>query len=80
MMGLIADNKDVRMVFYRAISLHHHAILTIEFHADATLTVDPERAGDIFSADCDPALVPGFVNQLVPEGAAGFDQQPRAVA
>lgn len=52
----------------------------IEFHADGTLTVDPERAGDIFYADCHAALVPGFVAQLVPEGAAGFSQPPRAVA
>lgn len=27
-----------------------------------------------------PALVPGFVARLVPEGAASFDPQPRAVA
>ena len=59
---------------------HAELASAIELHADATLTVDPVRAGDIFYADCDPALIPGFVARLVPEGGAGFGQQPRAVA
>ena len=59
---------------------HAELASAIEFHADPTLTVDPARAGEIFYADREPALVPGFVTRLVPEGAAGFDQQPRAVA
>ncbi len=50
------------------------------FHDDGTLTVDPDRAGAIFYADCDPDLVPTFVARLVPESGAGFDQSPRSIA
>ncbi len=52
----------------------------IQFNANGTIGVDPARAGDIFYADCDPAAIPDYVAQLVPEGAAGFSQSPRSVA
>ena len=52
----------------------------IEFNPDGTIAVDPTRAGDIFYADCDPAAIAAYVAKLVPEGAAGFSQTPRAVA
>ncbi len=52
----------------------------IEFDADGTISVDPTRAGDIFYADCDPSAIEASVAKLVPEGAAGFSQTPRAVA
>ncbi len=52
----------------------------IEFNEDGTIVVDPARAGDIFYADCEPATVATYVSKLVPEGAAGFSQLPRAVA
>jgi len=52
----------------------------IRFLDDATITVDPERAADIFYADCDPTNAAAFVAALVPESTAGFGQTPRSVA
>lgn len=52
----------------------------IQFTEDGTIVVDPARAGGIFYADCEPAAVATYVSNLVPEGAAGFSQLPRAVA
>ncbi len=51
----------------------------IQFNADGTIVVDPDRAGAIFYADCDPDAAAAFVSKLVPESAAGFTQSPRAI-